>query len=87
MASQQEENFDDAKAFKPERWLSQGSNTCPFLAVPFGAGKRLCPGKRIAEYEMLTLTAKVNIAVVVVMSNSLSNGFRAVFFFTAFVEL
>lgn len=60
VASLQEENYLNAKSFIPERWLdSDKTNRYPFLAVPFGVGRRMCPGKRIAENEMLIITAKV----------------------------
>ncbi|XP_057364425.1 ecdysone 20-monooxygenase-like [Daphnia carinata] len=60
VASLQEENYLNAKSFIPERWLdSDKPNRYPFLAVPFGVGRRMCPGKRIAENEMLIITAKL----------------------------
>ncbi|KAK4003050.1 ecdysone 20-monooxygenase isoform X2 [Daphnia magna] len=60
VASLQEENYLNAKSFIPERWLdSDKTNRYPFLAVPFGVGRRMCPGKRIAENEMLIITAKL----------------------------
>ena len=60
VASLQEENYPQARQFIPDRWLiNAGVNSNPFFAVPFGVGKRMCPGKRIAEYEMIILAAKV----------------------------
>ena len=58
VASLLDENFENARDFMPERWLG-GGKTCPFLSVPFGVGKRMCPGKRVAELEILITTAKV----------------------------
>ncbi|KAJ8401361.1 hypothetical protein AAFF_G00385920 [Aldrovandia affinis] len=47
-----EEYFDDGKRFKPERWLQGKSTINPFAHVPFGIGKRMCIGRRLAELEL-----------------------------------
>ena len=47
-----EEYFDDGKEFKPERWLRENNNINPFAYVPFGVGKRMCIGKRLAELQI-----------------------------------
>uniref|UniRef100_A0A668A240 Cytochrome P450, family 24, subfamily A, polypeptide 1 n=1 Tax=Myripristis murdjan TaxID=586833 RepID=A0A668A240_9TELE len=47
-----EEYFDDGKQFKPERWLRENSNINPFAYVPFGIGKRMCIGRRLAELQL-----------------------------------
>ncbi|KAJ8359159.1 hypothetical protein SKAU_G00156840 [Synaphobranchus kaupii] len=47
-----EEYFDEAKRFKPERWLENKSSINPFAHVPFGIGKRMCIGRRLAELEL-----------------------------------
>ena len=62
VASLQEENFTNAKEFIPERWLEDHPkdwNLQPSLVVPFGTGKRSCPGKRIAEQEIHILIVKL----------------------------
>jgi len=59
VASLQETNYKDARKFVPERWLYGETKSSPFLAVPFGVGRRMCPGKRIAEQEIMILTAKL----------------------------
>ena len=62
VASLQEENFTHADKFIPERWLEENSTTWnlePSLVVPFGVGKRACPGKRLAEQEIYILIAKL----------------------------
>ena len=61
IAALQEENFTRAKEFLPERWL-QGKafeRHSPALVLPFGSGKRICPGKRLAEQELNIITAKL----------------------------
>ncbi|XP_078508144.1 1,25-dihydroxyvitamin D(3) 24-hydroxylase, mitochondrial-like [Lissotriton helveticus] len=51
-----EDSFDDWSHFKPERWLQEKSNINPFAYVPFGIGKRMCIGRRLAELQLqLTL--------------------------------
>ncbi|XP_075997144.1 1,25-dihydroxyvitamin D(3) 24-hydroxylase, mitochondrial [Genypterus blacodes] len=47
-----EEYFDDGKHFKPERWLRESSTINPFAHVPFGIGKRMCIGRRLAELQL-----------------------------------
>jgi cytochrome P450 len=64
VASFQEENFTEADQFVPERWLDNNDackswNQEPSLVVPFGVGKRACPGKRLAEQEIYILVAKL----------------------------
>ena len=51
----QEENFTDAHAFKPERWLESNPTTCAHnrnASIPFGAGPRFCPGRNLAILEI-----------------------------------
>ncbi|XP_062976573.1 1,25-dihydroxyvitamin D(3) 24-hydroxylase, mitochondrial [Elgaria multicarinata webbii] len=45
-----EEYFSDWTRFKPERWLQKNIN--PFAHVPFGIGKRMCIGRRLAELQL-----------------------------------
>lgn len=63
IACMQECNFTRADQFVPERWLederARGWNHEPSLVMPFGAGKRSCPGKRLAEQEIYIITAKL----------------------------
>uniref|UniRef100_A0A8D0D1U3 Cytochrome P450, family 24, subfamily A, polypeptide 1 n=1 Tax=Sander lucioperca TaxID=283035 RepID=A0A8D0D1U3_SANLU len=47
-----EEYFDDGKKFKPERWLRENNTINPFAHVPFGIGKRMCIGRRLAELQL-----------------------------------
>ena len=63
LAALQEENFTRATEFIPERWLDEECdptwNRESGLVLPFGFGKRACPGKRLAEVELYIMTAKV----------------------------
>ncbi|MBN3304953.1 CP24A protein, partial [Amia calva] len=49
--SSNDEYFDEGKQFKPERWLQQNTIN-PFAHVPFGIGKRMCIGRRLAELQL-----------------------------------
>ncbi|NXO45980.1 CP24A protein, partial [Locustella ochotensis] len=46
-----EEYFRGWAEFRPERWLQKGS-IHPFSHVPFGIGKRMCVGRRVAELQL-----------------------------------
>ncbi len=54
--SLQDTHFADPAAFRPERWLSAdaaASHTSPRrVAMPFGAGPRVCPGRYLALLEI-----------------------------------
>jgi len=52
-----EAHFADAKRFRPERWLASGSaaaaaSSAKRVAMPFGAGPRICPGRYLALAEI-----------------------------------
>lgn len=61
IAALQEENFTHAGKFMPERWLEgqQFERHSAKLVMPFGHGKRICPGRRLAEQELNIITAKL----------------------------
>ncbi len=53
-----ERRFPDAQAFEPERWLSGApASSAKRVAMPFGAGPRLCPGRYLAILEMKMVMA------------------------------
>jgi cytochrome P450 len=53
-----ERRFPDAQSFDPARWLSGPSASSPKrVAMPFGAGPRLCPGRYLALLEMKMVMA------------------------------
>ena len=53
-----ERRFADAEAFDPERWFSGPSaSSAKRVAMPFGAGPRLCPGRYLALLEMKMVMA------------------------------
>lgn len=57
-----EEQFPDPHKFIPERWIKGHpleSSHHPYAILPFGFGKRMCIGRRLAELEMWQLTIKV----------------------------
>ena len=65
-ASLNEQHFPEAATFKPERWLAANATTAATtaataataptsskrVAMPFGAGPRICPGRYLAMLEM-----------------------------------
>jgi cytochrome P450 len=64
-ATLDDDNYRDAKAFKPERWgvgpgenTGDGHNTKAFLH--FGAGPRFCPGRYLAMLEMKVVLATLS---------------------------
>lgn len=64
LACHKDNNFPAALNFQPERWIDKdgkfGVNIeSANLVVPFGIGKRTCPGKRFVEMEIVLLLAKV----------------------------
>ena len=57
-ASLDDSNYQDAKDFKPERWIDrarEGHSTRAFMQ--FGAGARFCPGRYLATLEMKMVLA------------------------------
>lgn len=62
IACKKEDNFKNATDFIPERWLNENgeinTNQSP-IVVPFGVGKRICPGKKFTEIQLVILTLKI----------------------------
>ncbi|XP_058535706.1 1,25-dihydroxyvitamin D(3) 24-hydroxylase, mitochondrial isoform X1 [Ochotona princeps] len=47
-----EDNFEESHQFRPERWLQDRKKMNPFAHLPFGVGKRMCIGRRLAELQL-----------------------------------
>uniref|UniRef100_A0A1W7RAQ8 Putative cytochrome P450 301a1, mitochondrial n=1 Tax=Hadrurus spadix TaxID=141984 RepID=A0A1W7RAQ8_9SCOR len=58
-ACRQEKYFPQADKYLPERWLTDEKDHHPFLFLPFGFGRRMCIGRRIAEQEMMLILTKI----------------------------
>jgi cytochrome P450 len=56
-----ETHFKNPAAFDPSRWLDASASNAPGsakrVAMPFGAGPRLCPGRYLAMQEMKMVMA------------------------------
>lgn len=59
IAGLNDDNFKDASKCLPERWLKPMAPHSPLLVAPFGAGRRICPGKRFVELALQLILAKV----------------------------
>lgn len=59
LACLEEMNFYEAKKFIPERWIDGVNNKSSFLVIPFGYGRRMCPGKRFVELELQVVVAQI----------------------------
>jgi len=55
------ERFPDPEEFKPERFLDKDGNfqDDPTIALAFGAGKRVCPGRHFADSTLFILASSV----------------------------
>ncbi|CAG8833520.1 3503_t:CDS:1, partial [Cetraspora pellucida] len=51
--------WDNPKIFNPERWLDNNSNIDRAAWMPWGGGKRICPGKGLSIIELLLLMSSV----------------------------
>lgn len=60
-ATLDDNNYQDAKDFKPERWVDPRESACPAhktrAFMQFGAGPRFCPGRYLATLEMKMVLA------------------------------
>ncbi|XP_053680031.1 ecdysone 20-monooxygenase [Anopheles nili] len=69
IACQSEDNFRQADRFLPERWLEQRDENNNVVnkrqepgagvVLPFGTGRRMCPGQKIVDIELTLLMAKI----------------------------
>ncbi|XP_011255244.1 ecdysone 20-monooxygenase isoform X1 [Camponotus floridanus] len=59
IAGLSDDNFKDASKCLPERWLKPMVPHSPLLVAPFGAGRRICPGKRFVELALQLILAKI----------------------------
>ncbi|EZA58896.1 Ecdysone 20-monooxygenase [Ooceraea biroi] len=59
IAGLDDKNFKDASKYLPERWMTTMKPHSPLLVAPFGAGKRICPGKRFVELALRLIVAKI----------------------------
>lgn len=71
VANSKDENFENAQKFIPERWIPSSEfhnrtpkpNHSPNLVCPFGIGRRMCPGKRFSDMEMLMVLTRVSMVL------------------------
>lgn len=56
-----EQYFEEPLLYRPQRWLRSSSESYhKFASLPFGHGPRKCPGKRLAEQEMVIFLKHVS---------------------------
>ena len=55
------ETYPDPEEFKPERFLNEDGTVRhdPALALAFGAGKRICPGRHIVDETLFIVASSV----------------------------
>jgi cytochrome P450 len=55
------ETYPDPEEFKPERFLNEDGSIKddPTLALAFGAGKRICPGRHIVDATLFIVASSV----------------------------
>ncbi|XP_020293593.1 ecdysone 20-monooxygenase [Pseudomyrmex gracilis] len=76
IAGMSKENFKDASECMPERWLKPTLPHSPLLVAPFGAGRRICPGKRFVELALQLILAKIAREFEIVVEEELSLQFE-----------
>ncbi|KAJ9594261.1 hypothetical protein L9F63_014317 [Diploptera punctata] len=61
VSSLNEKYFTEPMKYCPQRWLRESSiaKGHAFASLPFGYGPRMCPGRRLAEQEMVLLLKQV----------------------------
>ncbi len=52
------ELYDDARSFRPDRWIGTGRPS-PTAYVPFGGGAHRCIGSELARTELVVMTARL----------------------------
>lgn len=52
------EMFPDPEAFRPERFLDTSNPRLADFTLPFGFGRRLCPGMHVASQSLFILVAR-----------------------------
>ncbi len=55
------ETYPDPEEFKPERFLNEDGSVRddPTLALAFGAGRRICPGRHIVDATLFIVASSV----------------------------
>ncbi|KAJ8978275.1 hypothetical protein NQ317_009615 [Molorchus minor] len=62
VTSHDEKYFKNATSYCPDRWLrDSGQEFHKFASLPFGYGPRMCPGKRLAENEIILLNFELEL--------------------------
>lgn len=58
--SKENSNYENPEEFDPDRWMTKTRDPRKlFSSLPFGFGPRMCPGRRIAEFEIHYLIANI----------------------------
>ena len=52
--------WEDPETFNPDRWMVEGFEPKKYSFIMFGGGLRICPGRKLAMIELVSLTALLN---------------------------
>lgn len=84
IACSKNENFEEASEYKPDRWMNEcgefDKNRCvgSSIVLPFGSGKRICPGKKFTELELTIACIKLVRAFKIKYSSEFDREFQFV---------
>ena len=52
--------WEDPETFNPDRWMVEGFEPKKYSFIMFGGGLRICPGRKLAMIELVSLMVLLN---------------------------